>query len=125
MPIQNESKPPLSDLVQYEISRGYSREQVPLSGADATYEVGTVLSAKDGKYAILDPAAADSANTAAAVLLEAVTLTAGVDVKAVALRRGALIAPELLVWPDPITDDQKATALADLDARGIAARPLV
>jgi hypothetical protein len=126
MPIQTESKAPLSDLLQYEIDRAYTRETVTLnSNAAVSYEVGTVLAVKDGKYAILAPAASDSANKAVAVLLEAVALPAGVDTKAAVLRRGAIIAPELLVWPASITDAQKTTALDQLDARGIAARPLV
>ena len=74
-----------------------------------------------GEHAQLDPDGNDGSETAAAVLYADVDAT-DAAAEAVLIVRDAEIVTSELVWPDGITDNQKATALAQLKALGLIAR---
>lgn len=113
-------KKTLGDLLLVEVAPGWTKEKATLlAGTD--YPLGTVLSKLAGKYQALDPAAVDGTEKAVAVLGERVDATAG-DAPGVVIARGATLDLTELVWPAGITEPQKATALDQLDARGIVAR---
>ena len=99
-----------------------SRDRVTIASG-ASLALGTVLGkvTASGKYKTLAPAASDGTQTAVAVLAEAVDATAA-DKPGMVVTRVAALASAGLVWPGGITDPQKATALAALDARGIVVR---
>lgn len=86
--------PTLGHLLKYELNGAYSRETVTLK-AGASYPLGSVLGriAASGKFR-LSPAAAvvgdEGAETARAVLLQAVDATGG-DRTALVLARGPAI----------------------------------
>lgn len=110
----------LGDLLLVEVAPGWTKQKATLlAGSD--YPLGTVLSTLAGKYQALDPAADDGTEKAAAVLAERVDATAA-DKPGVVIARGATLELAELVWPAGITDPQKATALAELNALGIVAR---
>jgi hypothetical protein len=74
-----------------------------------------------GEHAQLDPAGEDGSEAAAAVLFADVDAT-DVAAEAVLVVRDAEVVTSDLVWPDGITDNQKATALAQLKRLGLIAR---
>jgi len=74
-----------------------------------------------GEYAELDPAASDGTESAAAILFDAVDASAE-EQDAVITSRDTVVNEQELVWPDGITEAQKATALGQLKTKGIIAR---
>ncbi|CCK81204.1 head decoration protein [Desulfobacula toluolica] len=70
-----------------------------------------------GKKVQLAPAAEDGSEKAAAILYGDLDASAG-DEPAVFMEHGAAI-EHYLTWPDGITENQKATAIAELKALGI------
>jgi len=110
----------LGDLLLVQVSPGWTKDRITLLGG-TNYALGQVLANVAGKYQALDPAGADPANKAVAVLAEHIDATAG-DTPAVVIARGAVLARPELVWPPDITEPQKAAALDDLNAQGIVAR---
>jgi hypothetical protein len=81
-----------------------------------------VIADASQKYKQLDLAATDGADIAVAVLLQDAD-AADADVEdALLLKRHATVALNKLIWPDGITDAQKANALAQLEAAGIIAQ---
>lgn len=113
-------KKTLGDLLLVEVAPGWTKQKgTLLAGSD--YPLGSVLSLLAGKYRVLDPAAVDGTEKAVAVLAEHVDATAA-DAPGVVIARGATLELTELVWPAGITDPQKATALAELNALGIVAR---
>jgi len=110
----------LGDLLLVEVSPGWTKEKaVLLAGTD--YPLGQVLAKAAGKYQALNPAGADGAEKAAAVLGEHVDATAG-DKSGVVIARGAVVTLAELAWPAGITEAQKTAALDELNALGIVAR---
>jgi hypothetical protein len=109
----------LSDLLLVEVCPGWTKERGTLTGGN--YAFGTVLAKVAGKYQQLAPAGAGAAKVSFAVLGEDVDASAA-DAPGVVIARGAVVDADLLVWPAGITDAQKATALTELEARGIVAR---
>jgi hypothetical protein len=84
--------------------------------------MGTVLAKVARKYQPINFAGAGDEKVAVAVLAENKKAVAA-DTKAVLLRRGCIVNPNLLVWPAGATDVQKAEALDALDLWcGIVAR---
>lgn len=77
--------------------------------------------AADGKYAPLDEDGTDGREIAAAILYEGCDAT-DADVRRVITARDTEVTGGLLIWPDGISDGDKAAALAALEARGIIAR---
>lgn len=110
---------PIADLVQVEVNPAWSREFATLTGG--AIQSLTVLALDGGKYKAIDFAGTAAAKKAAAVAYESVDASAA-DKKGVVIARGAVVDAASLVWPNGATDAQKATALADLEARGIVAR---
>jgi hypothetical protein len=110
----------LGDLLLVEVRPGWTKEKATLlAGTD--YPFGQVLAKVAGKYQVLDPAGADGAEKAAAVLGEPVDATAA-DKPGVVIARGAVVAQAELTWPAGVTEDQKTAALDELNALGIVAR---
>jgi len=109
----------LADLLLVEVASGWTKEKGTLTGGN--YKIGTVLAKVTGKYKQLDPAGAGAAKVSFAVLGEDVDASAA-DKAGVVIPRGAVVDADLLVWPAGITDAQKATALSELEARGVVAR---
>jgi hypothetical protein len=102
----------LSELPGYQ-----SRDQIVVA-AGADLASGTVLGGPIGstdEYAAYDPDGADGSETVAGVLYEAAA-AADAAVGAVLIARGAEVAADRLVWPDGISDGDKATAIAALEA---------
>jgi hypothetical protein len=129
MPVLTQG-PTLGDLVKWECYGAYNRETVTLL-AGTVYPLGAVLGkiTTSGKYR-LAPAAevegSEGAETAAALLLEAVDAT-GADQVAVVLARGpALVARDLLAFDASVDQPAaKATKEAELVALGIVPRTTV
>lgn len=70
-----------------------------------------------------DPDAEDASSIAAAVAISRGTAPDGVAGTILALARGpAIVSVDGIAWPDGVTADQKAAALAALKARGIIGR---
>lgn len=112
----------MADVVKYDISL-YSRDTRMVAANSGKLAIGAVLGRKaDGNFAPLDPAATTGEQVAAGVLLKYVDATGTDDVKAVILTRHAIVADRALIWPDPITDNDKAAAIAELESIGIVAR---
>lgn len=110
----------LGDLLLVEVSPGWTKEKAMLlAGTD--YRLGQVLTKVAGKYQVLDPAATDGAEKAAAVLGEHVDATTG-DKPGVVIARGAVLTLAELTWPAGITEAQKNAALDELNVLGIVAR---
>lgn len=98
-----------------------SREVIML-GANIDLAPGTVLGkTAAGIYSQLDPAAADGTEVAAGVLYAAHT-TDESGGQAVIIARLAEVVDSLLVFPEGISDEDKATALDQLAAIDIIAR---
>ena len=119
--------PPRGDLLKYELNASYCREAVTLK-AGTSYPLGSVLGriTASGKYR-LAPAAAvtgdEGAETAAAVLIEAVDATAGDSTGLVVARGPAIVSRAALVLDASVDDAAKTAAKhAELSAAGIVPR---
>lgn len=119
--------PTLGDLLKFELNASYCRETVTLK-AGTSYPLGAVLGAitASGKYR-LSPAAEvvgdEGAETAAAVLLEAVDATASDQTGVIAARGPVIVSKAALVFDDSIDDAAKTAAKhAQLAAVGLVAR---
>lgn len=75
-----------------------------------------------GQYAALDLAATNGAAVAAAIAYDATTTGVGETAEIVIVARQCEVNAGELLWPEGITDQQKATALAVLGDHGILAR---
>ena len=119
--------PTLGDLLKYELNGNYSRETVTLK-AGTNYALGSVLGkiTATEKYR-LSPAAQvagdEGAETAIAVLLEAVDATAADKTGLVIARGPAIVSKASLVYDASVDDDTKKGAKqAELSAAGIVPR---
>lgn len=122
MPVMLTENNYMADVVKYDIPL-YSRDTRVIAAGSGKLALGVVLGRKtDGNFAPLDPAAATGEQVAAGVLLKYVDATGTEDVKTVILTRHAIVADRALIWPDTITDNEKAAAIAELEAIGIVAR---
>lgn len=119
--------PTLGDLLKYELNGNYTREVVTLKGG-TTYPLGAVLGriTTSGIYRF-SPAATvtgdEGAETALAVLIEAVDASAGDRDGLVVVRGPAIVSKAALVF-DPSVD-QPAEILAkhaELSAAGVVPR---
>ncbi|MCG7551564.1 head decoration protein [Pseudoalteromonas sp. Of7M-16] len=100
---------------------GVSRDEIIVVGG--AYLSGTVLGQLDnGTFTQLDVSAgATEANTAEVILYGHVDATAKA-VPAVAHTRVCAVYEEKLIWPDAITDVQKADAVAKLAEKQVVLR---
>ena len=119
--------PTLGDLLKYELNGNYSRESVTLK-AGTKYALGSVLGkiTASGKYR-LSPAAQvvgdEGAESAVAVLIEAVDATAA-DKAGLVLARGPAIVSKAVIVFDASVDQpaEKTAKHAQLAAAGIVSR---
>lgn len=115
----------LGDLLLHEVHPRWTRQKTTLAAGDAA-QLGTVLGrvTASGKYVPLAPTAIDGSQTAAAVLAEDLVESVA-DQEGVTIRRGAVLNAAALVWPAGATTNQKAAALAQLEALGIVAETVL
>jgi hypothetical protein len=119
----------ITDVLRYEVHPNYTREQESFAGhggseENEAHDIGTVLGkiTEGGAVVPLNTAANDGSQTAYGVLLQKV-VTAADAVPCLVLERGpAEVVLSGLIWPDAISDNNKATALTSLLAKGIKAR---
>lgn len=119
--------PTLGDLLKYELNGNYSRETVTLK-AGTNYALGSVLGkiTASGKHR-LSPAAQvvgdEGAETAAAVLIEAVDATAADKTGVVVARGPAIVSKAALVFDATVDQVAEKTAkYTELAAAGIVPR---
>lgn len=119
--------PTLGDLLKYELNGNYSRETVTLKSG-TNFALGSVLGkiTASGKYR-LSPAAEvagdEGAETAVAVLIEAVDATAADKTGLVIARGPAIVSKAALVFDASVDDNTKKAAKdAQLSAAGIVPR---
>ena len=107
----------LGDLLKYEASNLYSRDQITVAKGQ-NLKLGMVVGRdKDDLIKIINPTATDGTQTAIGVITSDVNAT-----KAVIITRIAMLADHAVVWPANITEEQKAVAIKQLEARGIIIR---
>ncbi|WP_281648974.1 head decoration protein [Parendozoicomonas sp. Alg238-R29] len=99
-----------------------SREQIELA-PDLSLLSGTVLGKNTATnvYSPVLPEADDGSQMAAGILYNNAT-TYATGGEAVLIARSAEVDESLLIWPDSITDEQKATAITELAALDIILR---
>lgn len=116
----------LADLLRFEAESRYSRERVTLaSGHNLT--LGTVIATDTatGKIAPLDLADTGSLNQASGVLLSDCDATTADNPDALVVVRHAIVLRDALIWPETITAEQQAAAIAQLRDLGILVRDAV
>jgi len=107
---------------------GHPPIQLPITiattGAEVTYEAGTVLAkiTASGKYAGLNPDGADGTETAAAVLVEEITVGDTDDENTIALFHGEVVKSGLVWTHVGITEAEQDAAYAELQAVGVFAK---
>lgn len=114
----------LGDLLKYEEDcLNYSREQVTVASGQ-NLELGAVVGrvTATGKLKRFDPVATDGTEDVAGLLLGAIDATLIQRDDALLLARHAIVASHAVIWPAGITAEQKAAAIAALEARGILIR---
>jgi hypothetical protein len=107
----------LGDLLKYEASNLYSRDQITVAKGQNLKLDMVVGRDKDDLIKIINLAATDGTQTAIGVITSDVNAT-----KAVIITRIAMLADHAVVWPANITEEQKAAAIKQLEARGIIIR---
>ena len=122
--------PTLGDLLKFELNPSYTREIVTLK-AGTSYPLGSVLGriTASGEYR-LSPAAEvvgdEGAETAIAVLLEAVDATDGAATGLIAARGPVVLAEAALVFDASVDQSaERAAKITQLAALGIVARATV
>ncbi|WP_168464786.1 head decoration protein [Wolbachia endosymbiont of Ctenocephalides felis wCfeT] len=112
----------LGDLLKYEASNLYSRDQITVAKGQ-NLSLGAVVSRKtdDDLIRALNPTATDGTQTAIGVVTGDVDAKAE-NTKAVVITRIALLADHAIVWPPGILEDQKTAAIKQLETRGIIIR---
>lgn len=116
----------LGDLLLHEVHPRWTRQKSTLAALSADAPLGSVLGkvTASGKYVPLAPAANDGSQNAAAVLAEDLAESVA-DQEGITIRRGAVLNAAALVWPAGATTNQKAAALAQLEALGIVAETVL
>jgi hypothetical protein len=119
--------PTLGDLLKYELNASYCRETITLK-AGTNYALGSVLGkiTASGKYR-LSPAALvigdEGAETAIAVLIEAIDATAADKTGLIAARGPAIVSKAALVFDASVDQAAEKTAKhSQLAAAGIVPR---
>lgn len=103
-----------------EVSVNLSRKEGVMASGGGVVEAGTVVGivTASGKYAPLDTEASDGSEDAAGVLFDTVDATSADADCVVSAALTAVNASEI-IWPDGISDGDKNTAIAALEARQI------
>lgn len=122
--------PTLGDLLKFELNASYCRETVTLKSG-SSYPLGAVLGkiTASGKYR-LSPAATvtgdEGAETAVAVLLEAVDATSADQTGLIAVRGPVILSKVALVFDASVDQAAEKTAkYVQLAAAGLVARETV
>lgn len=122
--------PTLGDLLKFELNASYSRETVTLK-AGTSYPLGAVLGriTASGEYR-LSPAALvagdEGAETAIAVLLEAMDTTGGATTGLIAARGPVILAEGALAFDASVDQPaERAAKVSQLAALGLVARTTV
>lgn len=112
----------LGDLLKYEASNLYSRDQVTVAKGQ-NLKLGAVVGKKtDGGFIkALNPLATDGTQTAIGVITGDVN-SKDADIKAVIITRIALLSDHAIVWPPGILEEQKTAAIKQLESRDIIIR---
>ena len=112
----------LGDLLKYEVSNLYSRDQITVAKGQ-NIKLGGVVAKKtdDGFIRVLSPIGTDGTQTAIGVITNDIN-SKDSDMKGVIITRIAMLADHAVVWPANITEEQKAAAIQQLEARGIIIR---
>lgn len=99
-----------------------SRDEVVIAPSQ-TLEAGQVLArnSNTGYFVKLNPSGDNGTNVAVGILCAPIATDTAVA-KATIISRYAEVDSKYLVWPDGITDNQKATAISQLATRGIILR---
>ncbi|WMT85177.1 head decoration protein [Wolbachia endosymbiont of Listronotus oregonensis] len=106
--------------MKYEVYRDYTREEITVVKGQ-NLKLGTVVGYdKDNMIKIINPTATDGTQTAIGVITSDVNATE--TTKAVIITRIAMLADHAVVWPANITEEQKAAAIKQLEARGVIIR---
>ena len=119
--------PTLGDLLKYELNGNYSRESITLKSG-TNYVLGSVLGkiTASGKYRLSPNAQVvgdEGAETAVAVLIEAIDATAADKTGLVVARGPAIVSKAALVFDASVDDNtKKAVKDAQLSAAGIVPR---
>lgn len=113
----------LGDLLKYEAPNLYSREAAIVS-AGQNLALGTVVGrdSTTGKLGALTPAATNGLEVAVGVLANPVEAALIDRADAILITRHAILARHAVIWPAAITPTQQATALLQLEARGVLVR---
>jgi hypothetical protein len=116
---------------EYEPSLAFCRDVIVINDVAATLKTGAVLGkvTATGKYKLVDSAAVDGSQNAAAVIISDnagmsrdITIAAATDTTVVAITRGpVIVAKESLSFAANVNSGQQVTALAQLKALGILA----
>lgn len=119
--------PTEGDILKFDLDKNYTREVVTLKSG-TNYALGSVLGevTADGEFTLspnAETVGIEGAETAAAVLIEAVDAT-DADMPGVVIRRGpAIVAQGELVYHSSVNDDtKKAAKRAELVTLGIIPR---
>ena len=119
--------PTLGDLLKYELNANYCRETVTLKSG-ASYALGSVLGkiTASGKYRLspdTEVVGDEGAETAVAVLIEAIDATAADNTGLVAFRGPAIVSKAALVFDASVDDaTKKGTKHGQLAAAGLVPR---
>jgi hypothetical protein len=111
----------LGDLLKHEASNLYSRDQITVAKGQ-NLNLGTVVgySVEDNVIKIVNPTATDGTQTAIGIITSDVN--AKENTKAVVITRIAMLEYHAVVWPAGITEEQKASAMKQLEVRGVIIR---
>ncbi len=111
----------LGDLLKYEASSLYSRDQITVAkGQNIKLDAVVAKKTEDGLIRVLNPAGTDGTQTAIGVIVSDVNAIE--NTKAVIITRSAMLADHAVVWPANITEEQKNAAIKQLEGRGIIIR---
>lgn len=112
----------LSSVVKWEVFTDFSRGS-DIAASGNVFVMGQVVALNGaGKLVPLAPAASDGTEKAVRVLHVDVDASAGDVDQVVTAKRATIVAGSGLTWPVGITTNQKAAAIAQLDALGIVVR---
>lgn len=119
--------PHAGNYIADEVSINLSRAPIVVASGAGVVLPGTVLGriTATGKYVPMPAVAAttpDGSETAAAILFDRVDATSA-DANAVATTTLTAVNAGDLIWPDGITENAKATAIATLEALQIRVLP--
>ena len=113
----------LGDLLKFEESHLYSRDQVTVLAGEVL-PIGAVVGqvTASGKIKALDPSATDGSEVARGVLIAPQDALSGDQTDGLIIARHAIVSDHALTWPQGITPLQKANAIHQLKALGILVR---